>query len=229
MKTNRNCKQILVLVFLSVIFTISAAAQERKLLPVDEAEKDASFKVFRDKLIGAVKKRDAKYVLSIVDPKIQNGFGGYDGIANFRKQWKIDSPKSELWNELLFALTNGGAFMRGGKTKIFAAPYVYSNFPDDLDAFEYSAIIGENVRLRAKPDTGAPVVANLSYNIVKVDYQNSVESKPNSGKYTWLRVEIPGGEKGFVSEKFVRSSIDYRAGFEKKGGQWKMIFFLAGD
>lgn len=228
MKTNRIFKRILFYVFLSV-FSINVSAQERQLLPVDEAGKDVSFKTFRDKLIEAVKKRDAKYVLSIVDPKIQNGFGGNDGIVNFRKQWKITSPNSKLWEELLFVLTNGGAFQQEGKSKIFSAPYIYSNFPENLDAFEYSAIIGENVRLRAKPDAAAAVVADLSYHIVKVDYQNSVEAKPNSGEYTWLKVETLGGKKGFVSEKFVRSSIDYRAGFEKKRGQWKMIFFLAGD
>ena len=229
MKTSRNFRQILIFAFLSAVFFLNAAAQERRLLPVDEAGKDHSFKAFRDKLISAVKNRDAKYVLSVLDPKIKNGFGGNDGIANFRKQWKIDSSKSELWDELLFVLTNGGAFQQEGRSKIFTAPYIYSNFPDDLDPFEYSAITGTNVRLRAKPNTEAPVVANLSYSIVKVDYQNSVESRPDAGKYTWHKVETSDGKKGFVAGQFVRSSIDYRAGFEKKGSQWKMIFFLAGD
>jgi hypothetical protein len=229
MKKNRIFGQILFVAFLLAFFSVSISAQGRQLLPVDEAEKDASFKAFRDKLIEAVKKRDAKYVLSVVDPNIKNGFGGNDGIANFRKQWKIPSPNSELWDELLFVLTNGGTFSQEGKSKIFLAPYVFSRFPDDLDAFEYSAIVGTNVRLRAKPNAEAPVVANLSYNIVKVDYQNSIESKPDTGKYTWYRVETLDGKKGFVASQFVRSSIDYRAGFEKKRGQWKMFFFLAGD
>ena len=228
MKTNRIFQQILFFVFLSV-FSISVSAQERRLLPVDEAGKEASFKAFRDKLINAIKNRDAKYVLSVVDPKIQNGFGGNDGIANFRKQWKITSPNSELWDELLFVLMHGGSFSQEGRSKIFLAPYIFSKFPEDLDIFDYSAITGENVRLRTKPDSSAPVVADLSYNIVKVDYQNSIEEKPNTGKYKWLKVETFSGKKGFVSGKFVRSSVDYRAGFEKKGGQWKMIFFLAGD
>lgn len=215
--------------FLSAVFSITISAQERQLLPVDEADKDASFKVFRDKLIAAVKRRDAKYVLSVVDPKVKNGFGGYDGIANFKKQWKIDSPKSELWDELLFVLTHGGSFQTQGRTKTFEAPYIFTDFPDELDAFEYSAIVGANVRLRAKPDLSAPVVGDLSYSIVKVDYENSVEEKPNMGNYKWLKVETLGGKQGFVSAEFVRSPIGYRAGFEKIRGQWKMVFFLAGD
>ncbi len=38
-----------------------------------------------------------------------------------------------------------------------------------------------------------------------------------------------GGKKGYVSVKFVRSPIDYRACFEKKNGKWKMNTFVAGD
>lgn len=211
-------------------FSLNIAAQnDRKLLPVDEAEKDASFKIFREKLIAAVKKHDTRYVLSIVDPNIKNGFGGQDGIANFKKQWKIANPKSELWDELLYVLTHGGSFDKQGKNKTFIAPYIYSNFPENLDAFEYSVITAKDVNLRATPFLTAPVIASLTYDFVKVDFENSIKDKSDNEKYSWVKVETLNGKKGFVSANFVRSSIDYRAGFEKKRGQWKMIFFLAGD
>ena len=229
MKTNRKLTKILSFAFLFTVFLINVSAQEQRLLPVDEASKDASFKLFRDKLIGAVRKRDSKYVLSVVDPNIKNGFGGDDGIANFKKQWKITSPKSELWDELLFVLTHGGAFQMEGKNKIFSAPYIFSNFPKNFDAFEYSAITDKNVKLHATPFSSAPVIANLDYSIVKVDYENSIKDKSREGKYTWLKVSTLGGKKGFVQGKFVRSFVDYRAAFEKKRGQWKIIYFLAGD
>jgi hypothetical protein len=38
-----------------------------------------------------------------------------------------------------------------------------------------------------------------------------------------------GGKKGFVKAEFVRSPIDYRAIFEKKGRNWKLTAFVAGD
>lgn len=229
MKTNLKLRRIVLLTFLSVLFSFSVSAQERQLLPIDEAGKDASFKAFRDKLISAVQKKDAKYLLSVMDPNIKNGFGDSNGIANFKKHWKIDSPNSEMWEELLFVLTHGGAFQTEGKNKTFTAPYVYSNFPENLDAFEYSAITDKNVNLRATPFTSAPSVATLSYNIVKVDYEGSVKNKSNTEKYAWLKVETMDGKTGFVPEKFIRSSADYRAAFEKKRGLWKMTFFLAGD
>lgn len=223
-----NIKTLLFFVALLAVFSPNALAQrERRLLPVDEASRDASFKTFRDKLIAAVRRRDAKYVLSVVDPNIKNGFGGDDGIANFRKRWNLNARSSELWNELLFVLTHGGAFQTEGDGKTFTAPYMFSNFPDNLDAFEYSAVTENRVGLYAKPSTASRLVANLSYHLVKVDFQNSVKNKAD--EYAWLKVTTLGGKTGYAQEKFVRSSVDYRAAFEKKRGQWKMVFFLAGD
>src|SRR5687767_844593 len=135
----------LVLILILIIFSFSNIfAQERYVEPVDEAKKDASFYAFRAKLIAAVKSRDAKYVLSIVDKDIKNSFGGNDGIAEFKEWWKIGSSNSKFWTEFLPVITNGGKFFKeaGSKTKLFIAPYSFQDFPDDLDAFSYSVIFG---------------------------------------------------------------------------------------
>lgn len=218
--------RVILIIGLISLFCFSGFAQERQVLPVDEAKNDASFYSFREKLITAVKKRDVNFVLSIVDRNIKNGFGGEDGYANFKKQWKITAKNSQLWDVLLKILTNGGAFDSKQKTA-FYAPYTFTNFPEDLDAFEYEAVFGNNVNLRSEPNTNSSVVASLSYNVVKVDYKNSIKSGEND--YSWLKVETLGGKKGFIKSEFVRSSIDYRAGFEKIKGKWKMTFLLAGD
>ncbi|HRH42597.1 MAG TPA: SH3 domain-containing protein [Pyrinomonadaceae bacterium] len=216
-----------IILFLFLLF-LPVVAQEKFVLPVDEASQDAAFLAFRTKLIEAVQKRDTKFVLSIVDKSIKNGFGGNDGINEFKKQWKIYNRNSELWKELLIVLTHGGTFDKENKGS-FYAPYLFTNFPDEIDAFEHQAIFGSNVNLRAKPDTNAPIVASLSYNIVKTDYQNSIKSPQNKEQFSWLKVETLGGKKGYVKPEFVRSSIDYRAGFERRRGKWTMTFFLAGD
>ncbi len=156
-------KKLLFLCF--VIFSfLTISAQERYVKPVDEAKKDASFLAFREKLIAAVKKRDTKYLLSIVDRDIKLSFGGDEGIEDFKRIWKISSPNSKLWNELLTVLSNGGRFDKAEKTTYFAAPYSFNGFPDDLDVFEYQLIFGNNVNLRAKPDLGSKTIAQLSYN-----------------------------------------------------------------
>jgi hypothetical protein len=130
---------------------------------------------------------------------------------------------------LLIVLTNGGKFIKEGKNKLFCAPYIFTDFPEDLDAFEYQVIFGENVNLRFRPDAAAEVTAQLSYNVVKVDYENSIGDGGEPATYSWLKIETLGGKKGFVSAKYVRSPIDYRACFEKKNGKWKMTTFVAGD
>jgi hypothetical protein len=221
--------KILVVLCFAVFSIFNVSAQERYVRPVDEAKKDASFLAFRTKLIEAAKRRDAKYVLSIVDRNILSSYGGDGGVEEFKKMWELNSPNSKFWKEFLTVMTNGGTFSEEEGSKIFSAPYTFNGFPEDLDAFDYSAIFGNNVNLRAKPDLNSKTNAQLSYNIVKVDYQNSVKKSGSDEEYSWLKIETLGGKKGFVKSEFVRSPIDYRAGFEKKNGQWKMTFFIAGD
>ncbi len=221
---------VFILSFAILLASINVSAQkERQVFPFDEGKTDASFKSFREKLIEAVRKRDVKYVVGILDPAILNSFGGDGGIKEFKEMWKIDSPTSELWDELLIVLTNGGSFFKEDENNLFCAPYSFKQFPEDLDAFEYQLIFDNNVNLRVRPDLKAETVGQLSYNVVKVDYENSVADKNKEGEYFWLNVETLGGKKGFVSAKFVRSSVDYRACFEKKNGKWKMTTFVAGD
>ncbi|MFL6467179.1 MAG: SH3 domain-containing protein [Pyrinomonadaceae bacterium] len=206
------------------------SAQDRFVKPVDEASQDPSFLAFRTKLISAAERKDANYIFSIVDPKIELSFGGDAGIPAFKRIWKINSKNSEFWTAFLSVIRNGGGFMGEGsnKLKLFAAPYTHSSWPEDLDGFEHHVIFGNNVNLRKSPDTNSEIVAKLSYNVVKID----PETLPKSGKSEypdWWQITTLGGLKGYVKREFVRSPIDYRAGFEKKRGFWKMTFFIAGD
>lgn len=221
-------------VFFLLIFCVSGvfSQTERKVMPVDEGKSDASFSAFREKTLAAARRRDARYILSIVDANIRNTFGDSNGSAEFKKMWKLESAQSEFWDEFITVLEHGGAFFKrpgAPKNRIFQAPYTFTEFPEDLDAIEHQCIFGNNVNLRSKPDPSAPVVATLSYNIVKVDFENSVKDENKEDKYLWLKVETLGGKKGFVSAKYVRSPVDYRAVFEKRNGRWKLVVFVAGD
>lgn len=207
-----------------------AVGQEKFVRPVDEAKKDASFLAFRTKLIAAVERRDAKFILSIIDPQIKIGFGGDDGIAAFKRQWKLANKKSDFWQEFLAVIKNGGTFDSGGKS--FTAPYTFTSWPDDVDGFEYLAIFGNGVNLRDKPSKDGRVIGSLSYNVVSVEFEASVKSsvsREEDTKFEWYKVKTLGGLSGFVKSEFVRSHIDYRASFEKQRGAWKLVFFLAGD
>ena len=228
----RKTPPILMAIILTFVFSISGAAQkERYVTPVDEGKNDASFNAFREEFIAAVKRRDVKFLLDVLDRDVKGSFGGDSGIADFRRLWKLDQPNSQLWNELLTVLTNGGTFYKepGIKIRQFCAPYSFTIFPNDLDAFDYQMIFGNNVNLRDRPDAKSDSIARLSYNVVRVDYENSIADKKREGEYSWLKIETLSGKKGFVSADFVRSPIDYRGCFEKRNGKWKMTLFLAGD
>lgn len=223
-------KKVLLTVLAAVTLAATAFTQERYLKPVDEASQDSSFLAFRTKLIAAVDRKDAAYIYSIVDPKIRNGFGDRDTIAWFKRDWKLENKNSKFWKTFAAVINNGGSFWGEGSNKMnmFAAPYTYSAWPEDLDSFEYVAVFGSDVNLRKDPSPSGEILAKLSYNIVMVEE----ETLPKSGKSEypgWKKVKTLGGLEGFVKEELVRSSVDYRAGFEKKRGKWMMTFFLAGD
>lgn len=131
----------------------------------------------------------------------------------------MDQPDSRLWEELAKVLALGGTFSSEAS---FTAPYTFSRWPDDVDAFSHVAIIGSSVRVRSAASRTAPTVASLSYTIVE-----QVESKTPDDE--WIRVRLPDGQSGYVDKRYVRSPIDYRAIFTKDGGRWQMTVFVAGD
>lgn len=216
-------------------FGTTAPAQERYVKPFDEGPKDASFSAFRSRLIAAAERKDIKYIISVLDPKILSSYGGHEGVKLFREYWKLDQKNSVFWEEFLVVMKNGGRFVGEGRNRMsfFAAPYLFNDMPDDLDMFEYHAIFGNNVNVREQPNMNAKVLTRLSYNIVKTDREATIHRKTGPGeldmKADWYKIESLGGVKGWVKAEFVRSPIDYRAGFEKKRGVWKMVYFIAGD
>lgn len=127
---------------------MTSQAQVGTLLPVDEASRDPELLMFRARLQEAVARHDLDAVVEAIDPEIRSSFGGEGGIAEFREQWDLPGDKSDFWHELGLALSLGGTFYSESE---FMAPYLFKNFPEDLDAFEHLALIGSDVRVRASP------------------------------------------------------------------------------
>ena len=224
MTTAKRYSSLMILLLLTLSFAASTSAQVAKLYPVDEAAKDPAFFTFRARLLKAIYKKDTSFLLSIVDPKIANNFGGDDGLTHFKRIWHPERPTSPVWTELLAVLVLGGKF---DKDQSFAAPYLFNSFPEQFDAFEHSAIIEDGVRVRREPNTRGTVITTLSFDIVKL---GRGEYRRNPGeKREWVPVELADGQKGFVASEYIRSPIDYRAIFERKNGKWVMTAFIAGD
>ncbi len=192
--------------------------QQNSVLPVDEAVKDPEFFVFRARLQRAVAARDTAALMQVVSPRILNSFGGNSGRDEFRESWRLQDPeKSPLWDVLGFVLALGGRFT--GDTS-FYAPYTFRGSP--VDGFEGLIILGKNVMVRAQPDGSSPAIDTVSFEAV-------TKWREKSGTDKWEPVRTSKRRSGWVAQEYVRSPINYRAGFIRQQGRWLLRALVAGD
>ena len=195
------------------------AAAPPQLLPVDEASKRPDFFSFRARLLRTIARHDTAALLAAVHPQIRNSFGDDGSIRAFREMWKLGAPRSEIWDALGTVLALGGSFQ---DEHTFVAPYVFSRWPNQLDAFEHVAVIGADVRVRSRADARATTSASVSFAILPV--AGSVTRQDG-----WTAVRLEDGRVGYVASEYVRSPIDYRATFRFENRQWRLVSLVAGD
>ncbi len=172
-----------------------------------------------------MKTRDSSYITRILHHNVISQIAGAPGTKTFQKAWQPELPTSQLWPTLSQILLLGGSFQDGlYSDTAFCAPYIYSEFPNDLDPFEYQVITGGNVDVRQEPSQRSRRVARLSYAIVK----SVPPSGAKAGKQ-WVKVVMLGGQVGYVRRESIRSPLDYRACFEKVDGKWKLVALVSGD
>ena len=212
---------------LALALAAPAAAQEMKLLPVDDGATDASWVSFRNDLLNALAAHDRGFVLSVVAANVRNTMDVPPGIAQFRKQWETDSDTSPLWRELSKALFLGSAWLaRGTEARQLCAPYVAVHWPDDVDPAFYGAITAKDVFIKAGPSHASETLATLSYDIVRVaDWEVSDTAADVQQKWVGIRMK---DHEGFVPEEQVRSPIEHRACFIKTADGWRMTSFVLG-
>ena len=203
---------------------LAPQAQVAFLPPVDEGAADASFVAFRGRLLAAAAARDTAAVLAAFTPEATVSFGGEAGPEGIRELWFAPEASGDFFAELVRTLGMGSA-VDGG---IVSAPYLFTRFPADYDAFEHVAVVGEEVRVRNAPTLSGGVLASLTHAVVPSAYGPGVEPVRADG-YTWVPVRLANGERGWVADVFVWSPIGYRIGFEKAGSTWRALYFVAGD
>lgn len=212
---------------LGVISPVWANDTLPELAPVDETGSDPSFAAFKTELLRVVGEKDVKALTAMIAPDIKADFGGGEGRDYFFDAWGLNTAPGEsaLWAELETVLTLGATREEDGG---FVAPYVFSRWPDEVDAFEYVAVTGMTDFLAdpCKPDS---IAASLGPVLLRV----LMDEPPGAFVCDWAQsyryVEVGPGRRGFVDANHVRSPIDYRARFESRDGHWRMVFFVAGD
>ena len=215
-----------VLVFLISVFLIpiqSSFASDsfslQTVIPRNTVEKNSSAKKFIKNLKKIVKKKDLNALMPYISPSIHLSFGGHSGTVDFLKFWNLlEHPKkSTLWKELDKMLKVRGV-MDGSKSITY--PYLFDDWPDNFDVFEYKAVIGSKVNFRKAPSATAKVIRQISYEVVR---------SVNEESPTWERVQTHDNKIGYIHSDYVRSAIDYRMFFEKNCDGWKMTTLIAGD
>jgi hypothetical protein len=208
----------------ALVLPLPAGAQERRLEPIDEAARDASWASFKKRLIAAIEKRDRKFILGILDKNVRTGLEGGRGVAEFRKLWEVDSDASPLWQELRAVMALPAAYHRPDKGRAeLCVPYVAVRWPQDMDAFKGGALIAGDVLVKSTPTAGADTVATLSYNMVEVaDWE--VDDRDEASKQKWVRIWLKSGI-GFVPEEQIRSPVEHTACFVRGEKSWRMVGF----
>lgn len=209
---------------------LNAKKSSGKRFPFDQASKDTSFVVFREKLFQAVLEKDLIFLSSIIHNDIKFSFGAENGKADFLKIWKLNSvaENSDFWAEMEEILILGGGFLDFSK-KGFYAPFIFI-LEDIDDPYTQAVIIGEKVRLRDQPSSQGKIIGSLGWDLVEIiNDSEQPEETINSETHLWQKVKTVRGETGFVYGKYIRSPIDFRAGFKQYDGRWMMDMFIAGD
>ena len=215
---------VLLLAFLVAAVPASAMAQERKIEPVDEAGKDASWNAFRKRLFEALEKRDRKFVMSIVSSGVRNGSDSPRGTAEFRKQWLIDAEDSPLWDELRSALELGSAWLvREKKRRELCAPYVLAKWPDDVDFTKNGVIVAREALAKSEPSSGSETLATLSYDIIAVE-DWELDDRDKTAKQKWVKIKLKERD-AYVPEEQIRSPIEHAACFIKTEFGWRLTVF----
>lgn len=208
---------------LLLAFALPTPAQQRKLPPVDEGAHDRSWFVFKKRLQAAIDSRDKQFLLSILDKNVRNQSEKTRGIAQFRRQWELDTPDSPVWRELQAALLLGSAYMLRDKgARELCAPYILGKWPEDVEPFNNAVVIARETTVRAEPSNASAALGALSYDIVPIaDWE--VDDKADA-QQKWVRVRYRNRE-GYVLEEHVRSPIEQAACFVKAGSGWRMTGF----
>jgi len=201
------------------------ALAEKPVEPVDQAPRDPALVKTIGECIAAAKARNFKALAPHVAENIELDYGGGKGRAEFGR--RLAKGGGVFWDELVWVLEHGGMFNKDGS---FTAPYTFHADTGQLDVYE-SGVLIEKVHVHAQPRANAPVVAELDRSVVKVaDWKrNKATPSPFYRRKDWVQIEIPDKKKAWIPAKSVRSTVDFRAGFDKVGGAWKMTSFIAGD
>ncbi|GHA75561.1 hypothetical protein [Pontibacter akesuensis] len=201
------------------------------LLPSEATVKDASLNAYLTDLRQAVQTQNPEQLQQLLDPNIKTSFGGTGGWSSFTEQWHPENKDAEVWLLLDHLLRLGGGYPIVEDKNLYALPYVYSKWPDSIDAFSHVAVVKDGATLREQPAVSAEGICTLDRVVLQVDYENSYPQGEQAPKKEWWAAQTTDGKlQGYVHHTDVYSPVGYRALLNKgRNGKWRMTALVAGD
>lgn len=216
----KSCRLFL---FLTILFACFAEnPRYPQLQPVDTAEKDSSFSVFRNNLIKACESFDSVFLYQHVAGDVMVHFGeDGKGLVAFRNKFEPQNIKSPVWDILPRLMRKGCVFDSLDKVTSVVCPYIHALFPDSLDPAAHVVLWEDDVPVLKSAEISADTLALLDYAILQIRAW-----EPDG----WVAVSLPDGKThGFVKEEYCYDSSEYRVYFEKRKGVWKITALVGGD
>lgn len=189
----------------------------RQIVPVDQGAADSSFAEFREELLKAARAADLPQVLTLMSPTVKyNENLTVGNLAEFKREWEVDSRPERFLHALIDVLILGGRFDQEGN---FVAPWTFTEFPGSAwEMVTHIVVIRPSVPVFAEPRETAKLLARVSYTIFEKE----------TGPDGWNVVVLADGRRGYVGDSDIREPSGPRAYFRKIDGQWKLVVFAAG-
>lgn len=200
-----------------------------KAYPRDDAKTDRGLAEVREQLRRAIARRDPVLLLPVLGPRVKvdhEKVVARDAVVAEMAKWG-PMQRNEFWRDLKDALDLGFAKSKGGPYAY--APYLFVTWDDDEANL---AITGANVKIHAKPRLDSPVIARLSYDIVRLgEHTDPADYSVDLGgeRYVWKPIVTPSGASGWVPAKYARFATGPTFIFEWMGRDWKLISFVIED
>lgn len=195
-----------------------AAAATTSFAPIETCDREPGARQFRAALARATEVRDSAALVLLAASDVKLDFGNGAGREELSRRLAGEEG-AKLWRELDRILPLGCALQDDN----LVMPSIFAQDLGEIDPFEVMLVTGSNVALRSGPSAAAKRIGKLSWVFVE----------PLSGddfEHPFRKVRVHGGgPTGFVATAYLRSPLDYRLVAGRKGREWQIDSFLAGD
>jgi hypothetical protein len=180
----------------------------------------------RDRLLAAIRERRGDCLRALMAPTIQDQDADVpvdDVLASFGPL-KPGAPLSAEWQALEQALRLGGVLRDG----LYVLPFIEREAPVWRTGTARVFVAGENVGVRAEPDTTAPLVARVSRALLQEAVLVPARpGAPGSACPGWTPVIGPERRLAWICTTATRPVSGLYYAFAREGGAWKLARIYA--